>query len=100
MGVTKDLVAGAWVGGDDRAIHFPSIKWGQGARMALPIWADFMIKVYADSTLGYTKGPFPAPRRPLSIQLDCSQYGLVNKIDSLTLKKLDSLKQIDESDIF
>lgn len=100
MGVTKDLVAGVWVGGDDRAIHFPSIVWGQGARMALPIWADFMTKVYADTTLNYTKGPFPEPRRPISIQLDCSKYGLVGEIDSLTLKKLDSLKQIDESDIF
>lgn len=100
MGVTKDLVAGVWVGGDDRAIHFPSIVWGQGARMALPIWADFMTKVYADSTLNYTKGPFPEPRRPLSIQLDCSQYGLVDELDSLTMKKLDSLKMIDESDIF
>jgi len=100
MGVTKDLVAGVWVGGDDRAIHFPSIVWGQGARMALPIYGDFMNKVYADTTLGYTKGPFPEPRRPISIQLDCSQYGLVDKIDSLTLRKLDSLQQIDESDIF
>lgn len=100
MGVTKDLVAGTWVGGDDRAIHFPSIKYGQGARMALPIWANFMTKVYADTTLGYTKGPFPEPRRPISIQLDCSQYGLVNEIDSITLRKLDSLQQIDESDIF
>lgn len=100
MGVTKDIVAGAWVGGDDRAIHFPSIVWGQGARMALPIWGDFMTKVYADSTLEYTKGPFPEPRRPLTIQLDCSQYGLVNELDSLTMKKLDSLTLIDESDIF
>jgi penicillin-binding protein 1A len=100
MGVTKDLVAGVWVGGDDRAIHFPNIVWGQGARMALPIWADFMTKVYADTTLSYTKGPFPEPRRPISIQLDCSKYGLVGEIDSLTLKKLDSLEQIDESDIF
>ena len=100
IGVTKDLVAGVWVGGDDRAIHFPSIRWGQGARMAMPIWADFMTKVYTDTTLNYTRGPFPAPRRRLSIQLDCSQYGLVDEIDSLTLKKLDSLQQIDESDIF
>ncbi len=100
IGVTKDLVAGVWVGGDDRAIHFPSIRWGQGARMAMPIWADFMTKVYTDTTLNYTRGPFPTPRRRLSIQLDCSQYGLVDEIDSLTLKKLDSLQQIDESDIF
>jgi penicillin-binding protein 1A len=68
--------------------------------MALPIWGDFMTKVYGDSTLNYTKGPFPEPRRQLSIQLDCSQYGLVNELDSLTMKKLDSLKLIDESDIF
>ena len=100
IGVTKDLVAGVWVGGDDRAIHFPSIRWGQGARMAMPIWADFMTKVYTDTTLNYTRGPFPTPRRRLSIQLDCSQYGLVDEIDSLTLKKLDSLQQIDESDSF
>ena len=100
IGVTKDLVAGVWVGGDDRAIHFPSIRWGQGARMAMPIWADFMTKVYTDTTLNYTRGKFPTPRRRLSIQLDCSQYGLVDEIDSLTLKKLDSLQQIDESDIF
>ncbi len=59
-----------------------------------------MTKVYADTTLSYTKGPFPEPRRPISIQLDCSKYGLVGEIDSLTLKKLDSLEQIDESDIF
>jgi len=100
IGVTKDLVAGVWVGGDDRAIHFPSFLWGQGARMAMPMWADFMTKVYADTTLNYTRGPFPKPRRPLSIQLDCSQYGLVDEIDSLMLRKLDSLQQIDESDIF
>ena len=94
------LVAGAWVGGDDRAIHFPSILWGQGARMAMPIWANYMEKVYQDTTLNYTKGPFQKPRRPLSIQLDCFQYGLVDEIDSLMLKKLDSIQQIDESDIF
>lgn len=100
MGVTKDLVSGAWVGGDDRAIHFPSIVWGQGARMAMPIWGDFMTQVYADSTLGITKGPFTQPRKRITIQLDCTQYDLLEPTDSLTLKKLDSLDVIDESDIF
>lgn len=62
MGVTKDLVAGAWVGGEDRSIHFRSLEYGQGARMSLPIYGKFMQKVYADSTLGITKGPFIMPK--------------------------------------
>ena len=53
LGVTPELVSGAWVGGEDRSIHFDSMKEGQGASMALPIWALYMKKVYADSTLGY-----------------------------------------------
>ncbi len=77
MGVTEDLVTGVWVGGDDRAIHFPSIKYGQGAYMALPIWANFMNSVYADDSLGYEMKPFQKPRKALSVTLDCNQYGLV-----------------------
>lgn len=100
MGVTKDLVAGIWVGGDDRAIHFPSIKYGQGAYMALPIWAKFMTEVYANDSLGYEKGAFKKPRRPLNVTLDCSKYGLTNPADSLLKQKLDSLKvTLDEDDI-
>jgi penicillin-binding protein 1A len=99
MGVTKDLVAGVWVGGDDRAIHFPSIKYGQGAYMALPIWAKFMTSVYDNDSLGYERGAFKKPRRPLNVTLDCSKYGL-NNADSLLQKKLDSLKvTLDEDDI-
>jgi penicillin-binding protein 1A len=49
IGVTEDLVAGAWVGGDDRAIRFKNIQHGQGAVMAMPIWEKFMINVYKDS---------------------------------------------------
>ena len=74
MGISKDLVSGIWVGGDDRAIHFRSWASGQGAKTARPIWAKFMAKVYADSQLGYTKGPFPRPERPLSIEIDCDKY--------------------------
>lgn len=99
MGVTRDLVAGVWVGGDDRAIHFPSIKYGQGAYMGLPIWAKFMTDVYADDSLGYERSQFQRPRRGLTVTLDCSKYGL-NKADSLLKKKLDSLKvNLDEDDI-
>lgn len=53
MGFTPQLVSGCWVGGEDRDIHFDSMTWGQGASMALPIWAYYMKKVYRDKTLGY-----------------------------------------------
>lgn len=55
MGVTPNLVAGVWTGAEDRATHFNGIKLGQGANMALPIWALFMNKVYEDGTLGVTQ---------------------------------------------
>ncbi|MBO6287361.1 MAG: penicillin-binding protein, partial [Prevotella sp.] len=53
MGFTPSLVSGCWVGGEDRDIHFDSTSMGQGANMALPIWAYYMQKVFADKTLGY-----------------------------------------------
>ena len=54
MGFTPQLVTGCWVGGEDRDIHFDSMTWGQGATMALPIFASFIKKVYADRSLGYS----------------------------------------------
>jgi penicillin-binding protein 1A len=74
MGISKDLVSGTWVGGDDRAIHFRSWTAGQGSRTARPIWVKYMTKVFADPTLGYTRGSFPRPERPLSIEIDCDKY--------------------------
>ena len=53
VGFTPSLVSGAWVGGEDRAIHFDSMAEGQGASMALPIFALYMQKIYADEELGY-----------------------------------------------
>ena len=53
MGFTPQLVSGCWVGGDDRDIHFDTMRMGQGATMALPIWAYYMKKVYADGSLPY-----------------------------------------------
>lgn len=53
IGVTPELVSGVWVGGDDRDIHFDSMRMGQGATMALPIWAYYMRRVFADTDLGY-----------------------------------------------
>lgn len=98
MGITKDLVAGAWVGGDDRAIHFKSWTMGQGARTAMPIWNNFMLKVYEDPKLYYEKGPFPKPLSRLSVELDCELSGdqLFNESDSLSI----DINDIDEDDIF
>ena len=53
MGFTPSLVSGCWVGGEDRDIHFDTMLHGQGASMALPIWAKYMVKVYGDKSLGY-----------------------------------------------
>lgn len=53
MGFTPSLVSGCWVGGEDRDIHFDSMRMGQGATMALPIWAYYMKSVFADKSLGY-----------------------------------------------
>ncbi|MGI4743769.1 MAG: transglycosylase domain-containing protein [Janthinobacterium lividum] len=74
MGITPDLVCGMWVGGEDRSIHFRSGYYGQGARLALPLYGIFMKKVYADKSIGINTGPFPPPAAPLSIELDCSRY--------------------------
>jgi penicillin-binding protein 1A len=55
MGITPRLVSGCWVGGDDRDIHFNSMSMGQGATMALPIFAYYMQKLYDDKTLDYSQ---------------------------------------------
>lgn len=56
IGITPNLGTGVWVGWEDRAVHFRSTGEGQGAKMALPIWAIFMNKVWADKSLGINKG--------------------------------------------
>ena len=55
MGFTPSLVSGCWVGGEERDIHFDTMRDGQGASMALPVWGLYMQKVYADKTLGYSQ---------------------------------------------
>ncbi len=74
IGMTPDLVAGCWVGGEDRAVHFNTTDQGQGASMALPIWGKFFQKVYADKTIKISKGDFYRPAHMSEIELDCSKY--------------------------
>ncbi|OFY51703.1 MAG: hypothetical protein A2W85_08605 [Bacteroidetes bacterium GWF2_41_31] len=74
MGITPDLTTGIWVGADDRSVHFRSISLGQGANMALPIWALYMRKVYSDPSLGISQGDFEKPLKDVSIEFDCEKY--------------------------
>jgi len=72
MGLVPNLSTGVWVGAEDRSVHFVDLSRGQGASMALPIWALFMKKNYADPELNISKEPFEAPEN-LTINLDCSK---------------------------
>jgi penicillin-binding protein 1A len=79
IGMTPELAAGCWVGGEDRAVHFNTTDQGQGASMALPIWGKFFQKVYADKTIKISKGDFIRPARMSEIELDCSKYDTENQ---------------------
>lgn len=83
IGLTHDLVTGIWTGGDERAIHFPSWLFGQGGKTARPIWANYMLKVYADPESGIVKGQFKRPVSGLDMTLDCSRH----ESDSLMMQE-------------
>ncbi len=75
MGVIPQLVTATWVGGDDPVISFRSTALGQGANMALPVFAIFLKKIYADSDLMIDQNAvFPKPAEQLTIELDCDKY--------------------------
>jgi len=100
VGLTKDLVSGVWVGGDDRSIHFKTSALGQGARMARPIWDYYMQSIYADTVLGYEKGPFPKPIRPLSVEVDCAKYDNPELADMDSVDIEQAIDRLDQDDIF
>jgi penicillin-binding protein 1A len=89
MGVTHDLVSGAWVGGDERGIHYRTWSMGQGSRTARPIWDNFMRKIYMDQSLEYKKGLFRRPKSGLDITLDCAKYPGADTLQVLDEKPWD-----------
>lgn len=91
MGITPDLVSGCWVGGEDRAVHFDRTDMGQGASMALPIFAKYMQKVYADKTIKISQGEFEAPAKKINVDMDCSKY----KIEEGAPDRLDDAGRFD-----
>jgi len=101
MGVTKDLVSGAWVGGDSRSVHFSTLALGQGARMAMPIWIEYMKRVYDDDRLDYEKGPFERPSQGINIEIDCNKYKTdLLEIESDSLMVEEEVETLDEESIF
>ncbi len=73
MGLTPDLVTGVWVGADDMQVHFRSYPWGQGARMALPIYGYYMQEVYKDKSIKISKKDFEAPVFYDNSKFNCSE---------------------------
>ena len=78
MGMVPNLVTGVWVGAEDRATHFETIAYGQGATMALPIWGLYMKKCYENESLGISVEDFLAPEE-LNIPIDCESIKPVLK---------------------
>ena len=70
IGMVPNLVSGVWVGGEDRSIHFEEIAFGQGATMALPIWALYMKRAYEIPELEISVDDFEEPEK-LTINIDC-----------------------------
>ena len=74
MGAVPNLITGVWTGCEDRAAHMGGgfgTYYGQGATAALPIWAVYMKKNYANPDLGISASPFERPKGELGIDVDC-----------------------------
>ena len=94
IGVTPDLVGGVWVGAEDRSIHFQNLANGQGANMALPIWAKFLLKAYADPRLKMSDRPFDRPAG-INKRLDCDET-----ISEAEVKEMNNGIREDEEEFY
>lgn len=74
MGVVPNLITGVWGGCEDRAAHFGATTYGQGATVALPVWAVYMKKAYADASLNISRADFDKPEEKLTVELNCDRY--------------------------
>ncbi|MBA7537945.1 Penicillin-binding protein 1A [subsurface metagenome] len=81
IGIVPKLVAGGWVGAEDRSIHFDRTAMGSGTNTVLPIWAEFMLQIYADSTLQITqKDEFEKPEG-FDVSLDCDDQKFIENAE-------------------
>ncbi|WP_300724857.1 transglycosylase domain-containing protein [uncultured Bacteroides sp.] len=101
VGVSPNLVGGAWVGGEYRSIHFRTGELGQGSRTALPVFGYFMEKVLADPQLSKDYvAKFPPAKEKLDRSWDCNTYlPHYTDSDSLSIALGDSLMLEDDFDL-
>lgn len=97
VGVTPKLVAGAWVGGEHRSIHFQTGAYGQGSRTALPVYGYFMQQVLSDPSLAQYRGKFPKPKQTITRDYNCQSVYYNNKSDSTSVNLDDSLMNSDNA---
>ncbi len=74
IGIVPKLITGIWVGAEDRSVHFDNLAMGSGTNMALPVWAHYMKKVYADSTFTITEEDLFEEPPGFNVVLDCNKY--------------------------
>ncbi|MGO1521909.1 MAG: penicillin-binding transpeptidase domain-containing protein, partial [Sphingobacterium sp.] len=75
IGVTPELVAGVWTGAEDRGVSFSSMRYGQGAAAAMPVFGLFMKKVFADKGLNYSQEDFAEPPGGITrFEMDCANF--------------------------
>jgi penicillin-binding protein 1A len=88
IGVSPKLVSGAWVGNDDRSVHFSSSTAGEGLRTALPVVGKYLEKIMNDNSLSQWRGRFEKPSEKITKPYSCQTY--LPKNDSLIVHE-DSL---------
>ena len=97
MGYTPQILAGAWVGADDRYIRFTDNYFGQGAHGSLPIWAYFMNKVANDPASNLDRNASFVRPDNLSTDFNVNFVGKDSSID-LTVPDKDAEGIAAESD--
>ena len=82
IGLSKDLIGGAWAGAEERSVHFRTLRAGEGSKTALPMYGLFMEKVYRDRSLGIRMGYFPKPQVKIRKSYYCTTYVPKPKIET------------------
>ena len=73
IGITPNLVTGVWSGCEDRSVHFRDIYYGQGANMALPVFAEYLTRVYEDKDVSkIIPIKFNIPKY-IDVKMDCGE---------------------------
>ncbi len=75
LGYTPNLVVGAWVGAEYPTVHFRTLRRGQAASTALPVWGRFLRHLYRDRGYrNYRSGNFPELADTTYAYLQCPDY--------------------------